>query len=118
MAIGTDSKRLKKQNRILKIILAVITIVLVVFIYLYANKDKTKLSDLQTDNSVVITYSTVKHDDTSYIIQTHKTIFFEGKRIKETADADTVPDPGIRMEEAGGTYLKVPKEYEFFITIK
>jgi len=117
MAIGIDIEtKLRRQKRNLIIVLVLIGIAMVVFIYLYINKGKTKLSDLQTDNSVVITYSTQKNDDTSYLIQTHKTIFYKGAKLKEVVDTDTVPNPGSKMDENTGIYM--PKEYEFFITIK
>ncbi|HYG14592.1 MAG TPA: hypothetical protein VEC12_02495 [Bacteroidia bacterium] len=118
MAIRSIEDKLRRQKRNLIILLVLIGITTIVFIYLYANKSKTKLSDLQTRNSVVITYSTLKNDDTSYLIQTHKTIFYNGLKIKEVTDSDTVPNPGNHMEQSGSIWLDVPNEYEFFITIK
>lgn len=81
-----------------------------------------ELAKLQTENSVEVVFDSTPLNDTAYVISTTKKIFYKNALIKEQVIYDTVPYTGSKTElveeEGGERNIKVPNEYEFFITVK
>lgn len=122
--IRRSEQLVNDQNRKLKTLIIVVPLVLIiVFLVLYyTKKPAMELAKLQTENSVEVVFDSTPLDDTAYVISTTKKIFYKNALIKEQVIYDTVPYTGSKTElveeEGGERKIKVPNEYEFFITVK
>lgn len=81
-----------------------------------------EMAKLQTENSVEVVFDSTPLGDTAYVISTTKKIFYKNGLLKEQVIYDTVPATGSKTEfveeEGEERKIKVPNEYEFFITVK
>lgn len=78
-----------------------------------ANKVLTK------DGSVEVILHTEKLPDGRQLMKNEYVIWYKGNQFKTFVHADTLPDLGTMLSEtADGKSAAVPKEYEFYVTIK
>lgn len=92
------------------------------FIFASCSDDKP-VTELTKDQSIEIAFDTKSLSDTAVLLTTKKNIYLKGVMIKSIVTTDTLPFPGMKTEEIeddnGNTKnVTMPKEYEFFITVK
>ncbi len=85
--------------------------------------DDKPVTELTKDQSIEITFNTKSLSDTAVLLTTNKNIYLKGSLLKSIITTDTLPFPGMKTEEIeddnGNTKnVTIPKEYEFFITVK
>lgn len=85
--------------------------------------DDKPVTELTKDQSIEITFETKTLADTAVLLTTKKNIYLKGAMIKSIITTDTLPFPGMKTESVeddnGETKtVTMPKEYEFFITVK
>jgi hypothetical protein len=85
------------------------------------NDDKTKTVDKR--GSIEVTLSTTHIDSLKDLVTTHYVIWRRGDKIKEYDVKDTVQSLGLATTEGedndGDTKeMVVPKDYDFFVTVK
>lgn len=85
--------------------------------------DDKPVTELTKDQSIEITFNTKSLSDTAVLLTTNKNIYLRGSLLKSIVTTDTLPFPGMKTEEIeddnGNTKnVTIPKEYEFFITVK
>ncbi|MEI6347054.1 MAG: hypothetical protein WCP69_03805 [Bacteroidota bacterium] len=85
--------------------------------------DDKPVTDLTKDQSIEIAFDTQNLSDTAVILTTKKNIYLKGALLKTIVDFDTLPFPGFKSEvieddNGDSKSVTMPKEYEFFITVK
>ncbi|MDP4210292.1 MAG: hypothetical protein Q8928_15880 [Bacteroidota bacterium] len=79
-------------------------------------------SSLHKNHSVEVTYQTKKLNDSLVLLIRNEHVYLEEKLIKSFSRTDTLPAPGDTTQwvedEVGERWAKLPKEYEFFVTVK
>jgi hypothetical protein len=85
--------------------------------------DDKPVTELTKDQSIEVVFDTKSLSDTAVVLTTKKNIYLKGTMIKSIITTDTLPFPGMKTEEVeddnGETKnVTMPKEYEFFITVK
>ncbi len=85
--------------------------------------DDKPVTELTKDQSIEIVFDTKSLSDSAVVLTTKKNIYLKGAMIKSIITTDTLPFPGMKTEsiedDNGETKtVTMPKEYEFFITVK
>ena len=85
--------------------------------------DDKPVTELTKDQSIEIAFDTKNLSDTAVLLTTKKNIYLKGALVKSIVTTDTLPFPGTKsetIEDDNGNSKNVimPKEYEFFITVK
>lgn len=102
---------------------AVICSFIICSIWLVSCSDDKPVTELKKDQSIEIVFDTKSLSDTAVLLTTKKNIYLKGILIKSIMNTDTLPFPGMKtetIEDDNGNEKSVtmPKEYEFFITVK
>jgi hypothetical protein len=87
------------------------------------NDDDSKATVLDTKGSVAVTLSTQHLDSLKDLMTTHYVVWKQGAIVKEFDVKDTIPTLGFTATEGendnGDTKtMLIPKDYDFFITVK
>jgi hypothetical protein len=85
--------------------------------------DDKPVTELTKDQSIEITFDTKSLSDTAILLTTKKNIYLKGALAKSIVSTDTLPFPGMKSEtieddNGNSKSVTMPKEYEFFITVK
>ena len=85
--------------------------------------DDSKAKEVDTRGSVAVTLSTQHIDSLRDLMTTHYVVWKQGLKVKEYDVKDTIPTLGVATTEGeddnGNTKdMVVPKDYDFFITVK
>lgn len=85
--------------------------------------DDKPVTELTKDQSIEISFETKSLSDTAILLTTKKNIYLKGTLAKSILNTDTLPFPGMKMEtiedeDENSKIVRMPKEYEFFITVK
>jgi hypothetical protein len=96
---------------------------LLVLSMISCSKKESNLSSLNKSHSIEITFETKQLADSSVLLTTKQNVYLKGTLVKTMIKTDTLPYPGdslqtIETETAGKSQVRIPKEYEFFVTIK
>ncbi len=80
------------------------------------------IAGLQKNHSIEVSLETKKLGDTAVLLITTQNVYLKGKLVKTILKTDTLPSPGdtiqtVEKDDSMQT-LRVPKEYEFFVTVK
>jgi hypothetical protein len=100
-------------------------IVLLTLLFFAACSDKEPaVAGLKKDKTVEVTFETQRLGDTAVLLLTHQNVYIKGNLVKAQIKRDTLPALGDSIQnitEDGDENEKVarlPKEYEFFVTVK
>jgi hypothetical protein len=85
--------------------------------------DDSKATVVDTKGSVAVTLSTMHLNSAKDVMTTHYVVWRYGNKVKEFDVRDTIPSLGLATTEGeddnGNTEdMVVPKDYDFFITVK
>jgi hypothetical protein len=97
--------------------------VLCLFLASCEDDDDSKAKEVNRQGSVAVTLSTAHLDSLKDLMTTHYVVWNKGVVVKEFDVKDTIPTLGITSTEGendnGDTKdMVVPKDYDFFITVK
>jgi len=99
------------------VILALLTLSI-----LACSKKEPPVSTLKKDKAIEISYETQRLGDTAVLLLTHQNVYVKGQLIRSQIKRDTLPALGdtIQTLEVDGEEQtkRLPKEYEFFVTVK
>lgn len=91
-------------------------------IFFSCEKKEPAVTGLQKDHSVEVSLETKRLGDTAVIMSTRQQVYVKGTLVKTIFRTDTLPAAGDTLqtvENDDSTYqVRVPKEYEFFVTVK
>lgn len=78
--------------------------------------------NLKKDKAIEVTFQTQRLGDTAVLLLTYQNVYLKGNLVKTMVKRDTLPSPGdsIQNVEVDGNdkTVRMPKEYEFFVTVK
>ncbi len=97
--------------------------ILVLSIIIFGCSDDKAVTEITKDQSIEITLETQSLADTAVLLISKQNVYLKGQNVKTITHTDTLPFPGFKTEEIedeqGNTKsATLPKEYEFFITVK
>lgn len=98
-------------------------LVLVLVIGFASCSDKEPaVTSLKKNHSIEVTFETKALNDTAVLMITHQNVYLKGNLVKTINRTDTLPAPGDSLQrvEVDGMerVVNIPKEYEFFVTVK
>lgn len=101
----------------------ILLLAIVLVLLVSCDKKTPEGSALNKNKSIEITYNTRQLNDSLVLLTTHQNVYVKGKLIKAEVLTDTLPTPGDSLqmiESADGSkkQVKVPNQYEFFVTVK
>lgn len=80
------------------------------------------VATLKRDKAIEVTFETQKLGDTAVLLLTHQNVYVKGNLIKTQIKRDTLPALGDSLQTVGEDddqkTVRLPKEYEFFVTVK
>ena len=81
------------------------------------------VKNLDKTHAIAVTYETKQLSDSTVLLIENQNIYVKGKLIKSIARMDTLPALGdsiqaVEDNDDSQTMARIPKEYEFFVTIK
>jgi hypothetical protein len=80
------------------------------------------VSALNKEHSIEVTLETKQLNSTSVLLITRQNVYVKGSMVKSILRTDTIPSLGDSLQtiESGDTQTRtaIPKEYEFFVTVK
>lgn len=96
---------------------------LLCIIYLVSSCSKEpSVAKLKKDKTIEVTFETQRLGDTSVVLLTHQNVYIKGNLIKSVLKRDTLPALGDSIqtveEDGNEKQVRLPKEYEFFVTVK
>ena len=95
---------------------------IVILTILSCSDKEPAVAALQKDHSIEVSMETKRMGDTAVLLSTKQQVYLKGLLVKTIIKTDTLPLPGdtIQTVESGDSTLTVhvPKEYEFFVTVK
>ena len=92
--------------------------------YITSCSDKEPaVTSVKRDKAIEVTFETQKLGDTAVVLLTHQNVYVKGNLIRSQIKRDTLPALGdsiqtVGEDEADQKAVKMPKEYEFFVTVK
>jgi len=100
----------------------IIPILLVICIVSCSEKEPG-ISGLNKAHSIEVSLATKKLNDTAEVLITQQNVYVKGRLVKSILRSDTIPALGDSLqnvEEDNGYEhaVMIPKEYEFFVTVK
>jgi hypothetical protein len=119
----TTSDLSNKNLRLTLILGGAIVIIVILLVILLSNDDKEPaVKNLDKTHAIAVTYETKPLSDSTVLLIENQNIYVKGKLIKSIARMDTLPALGDSLqtveEDESQTMARIPKEYEFFVTIK
>ena len=85
------------------------------------NKEPT-VSSLNKEHAIEVTLETKQLNSSSVLLITRQNVYVKGNMVKTILRMDTIPSLGDSLQtiESGDTKTQaaIPKEYEFFVTVK
>jgi len=97
-------------------------ILFIVFAMSSCSSKEPVVANLKKDKAIEITFETRKLGDSAVLLLTYQNVYLRGNLIKTIVKKDTLPSPGdsIQTVEVDGNEktVRLPKEYEFFVTVK
>jgi len=92
------------------------------FIIASCSDKEPAVAGLQKNHSIEVSLETKRLGDTAVLLFTKQNVYLKGKLVRTILKTDTLPSPGdtIQTIETDDTEhtVRVPKEYEFFVTVK
>jgi hypothetical protein len=83
---------------------------------------ETAVTNLKKEKTIEVTFQTQRLGDTTVLLLTYQHVYLKGNLVKTMVKRDTLPSPGdsIQNLEVDGNEktVRMPKEYEFFVTVK
>ena len=80
------------------------------------------VSALNKEHSIEVTLETRQLNNSSVLLVTRQNVYVKGNMVKSILRTDTIPALGDSLQtvESGDikTQTAIPKEYEFFVTVK
>lgn len=80
------------------------------------------VASLKKDKTIEVTFETQRLGDTSVVLLTHQNVYIKGNLVKTVLKRDTLPALGDSIqtveEDGNEKQVRLPKEYEFFVTVK
>src|SRR5208282_2516848 len=74
---------------------------------------------LTKDHSIEVTYETKHLNDSMVLLVRRENIYLHGEKIKMFLRMDTIPSEGDKVKrDTIHKTIVVPKEYEFYVTVK
>ena len=113
----------KKSPVKLYIGLAIAALVIIYLIIRNSNNDDDPaVRTLDKAHAIEVTYETKHLPDSSVLLITHQNIYVKNQLVKSIVRNDTLPALGDSLQtmedETSSENARIPKEYEFFVTIK
>ena len=96
---------------------------ILIFSLISCSKKEADLSTLNKSHSVEVTFETKQLADSTVLLTTRQNVYIKGKLVKAIFKTDTLPYPGdtiqtVESKNAVTSEVRIPKEYEFFVTVK
>ena len=87
------------------------------------SSNEAPVTELNKDHSIETTMETKSIKDSVVVLISTQQVYLNGNQIKTIVHSDTIPFPGnktdvIEDENGNEKTVLVPKEYEFFVTVK
>ncbi|MDP4202800.1 MAG: hypothetical protein Q8861_08905 [Bacteroidota bacterium] len=120
----TTSDLSNKNLRLTLILGGAIVIIVILLAILMSGDDKEPaVKSLDKTHAIAVTYETKTLSDSTVLLIENQNIYVKGKLIKSIARMDTLPALGdsiqaVEDNDDSQTMARIPKEYEFFVTIK
>jgi hypothetical protein len=120
----TTSDLSNKNLRLTLILGGAIVIIVILLAILMSDDDKEPaVKNLDKTHAIAVTYETKTLSDSTVLLIENQNIYVKGKLIKSIARMDTLPALGDSIQAVEDnddlqTMARIPKEYEFFVTIK
>ncbi|GAT63481.1 hypothetical protein [Paludibacter jiangxiensis] len=120
----TTSDLSNKNLRLTLILGGAIVIIVILLVILMSGDDKEPaVKNLDKTHAIAVTYETKQLSDSTVLLIENQNIYIKGKLIKSIARMDTLPALGdsiqaVEDNDDSQTMARIPKEYEFFVTIK
>ena len=80
------------------------------------------VSSLNKEHSIEVTLETKKLNSSSMLLVTRENVYVKGNLVKTILKTDTIPALGDSIQSVSlgdsETRTAIPKEYEFFVTVK
>ena len=120
----TTSDLSNKNLRLTLILGGTIVIIVILLVILMSGDDKEPaVKNLDKTHAIAVTYETKQLSDSTVLLIENQNIYVKGKLIKSIARMDTLPALGdsiqaVEDNDDSQTMARIPKEYEFFVTIK
>lgn len=124
MQRNTTASDSSNKNLLLTIFLggAILIIVLLIVVLTSSDDKDPVVKNLDKTHSIAVTYETKSLSDSSILLITHQNVYVKGKLIKAISRMDTLPALGDSLQTVDDNeterMVRIPKEYEFFVTIK
>ncbi len=85
-------------------------------------KKEPAVTSVKRDKAIEVTFETQRLGDTAVLLLTHQNVYVKGNLIKSQIKRDTLPALGDSIQTVGEDEdqktVRLPKEYEFFVTVK
>lgn len=120
----TTSDLSNKNLRLTLILGGTIVIIVILLAILMSDDDKEPaVKNLDKTHAIAVIYETKQLSDSTILLIENQDIYVKGKLIKSIARMDTLPALGdsiqaVEDNDDSQTMARIPKEYEFFVTIK
>jgi hypothetical protein len=97
-------------------------LIFLTIIVVACSEKEPPVTDLKKDHAIEVTYQTKHLDGSLDLLIRKENVYLRGQLVKSFTRTDTLPAAGdtLQLVEHNDTsqYVKMPKEYEFFVTIK
>lgn len=94
----------------------------VLFLVSACSSKEPAVATLKKDKTIDVTFETQKLGDTCVLLLTHQNVYVRGNLVKTVIKRDTLPALGDSIqtveEDGNEKQVRLPKEYEFFVTVK
>ena len=92
------------------------------FLISACSTNEPPVATLKKDKTIEVTFETQKLGDSAVLLLTHQNVYVKGNLIKTQIKRDTLPALGDSLQTVEENdvekTVKLPKEYEFFVTVK
>ena len=100
------------------LLLLLLTIILICS----CSEKEPAVATLKKDKAIEVTFETQRLGDSAVLLLTHQNVYIKGNLIKTLVKRDTLPALGDSIqtieEDGNDKTVRLPKEYEFFVTVK
>ncbi len=92
-------------------------------LFVVACSDKEPaVTSVKRDKAIEVTFETQKLGDTAVLLLTRQNVYVKCKLVRSQIKRDTLPALGDSLQTVGEDEdqktVRMPKEYEFFVTVK
>lgn len=90
---------------------------------LACSRKEPAVATLKKDKAIEISFETQRLSDTAVLLLTHQNVYIKGVLVRAQVKRDTLPALGDSLQNTENdngerSVMRVPKEYEFFVTVK